>query len=315
MAKKFKSITELFGYPPNDIGEIAVDVTQRNLCPFTNRQCTKTSHDKRKVYGVCSVNAGVSPAPKPDVIVCPKRFYGKDYEVLGRLATSIWGTSIDFIAGGDISELLNKLSASTATVAVVALGSDSGKEIRIGKRPRFSIDWVLQSYVRKEGLRVPKEFVAVEVQSTDIIGNYRQNQSYFRDLRLGKSPAQKRPPQSQHGLNWANVYKRLIPQMISKGNVFRDSERCVGFFVITCSSVLEKIFDIIGELEPQPTYSRENVSIITYSLGVEARLGTIRTLVETGLVHFSLDDVIKGFTSNESHVSHMELDEVLRDVL
>lgn len=315
MAYHSKNISELFGYRQNDVSEKAVRATKLELCPFTSHRCTKTSHDRKNVYGVCSVSAGETHTNKSDVIVCPKRFYGLNYEILRGVTRKIWGADTEFVAGGDIHDLREKLSMSTAKITVVAFGSDSGKEIRLGNKRRQSIDWILQAYAGTNGTKTPNEFVAVEVQSTDIIGNYRENQSYFRNVRLGKSSKIDQPPNSRHGLNWANVYKRLIPQMISKGSIYRESERCVGFFVITCSTVLARIMNVIGNPEHKPTFSPENVSILTYSLGNDANHGRIRTLHESGLVHFSLDDIIKGFCSNQTDATPIDLDQVLRNIL
>lgn len=66
--------------------------------------------------------------------------------------------------------------------------------------------------------------------------------------------------------------------MISKGSIYRESERCVGFFVITCSTVLARIINVIGNPEHKPTFSPENVSILTYSLGKDVHDGKIRSL-------------------------------------
>ena len=82
MAYYTKNISELFGYRQNDVSEKAVQATKLELCPFTSHRCTKTSHDRKNVYGVCSVSAGETPTNKSDVIVCPKRFYGMNYEIL-----------------------------------------------------------------------------------------------------------------------------------------------------------------------------------------------------------------------------------------
>jgi len=40
---------------------------------------------------------------------------------------------------------------------------------------------------------------------------------------LEKNPNLQIPP-SKHGMNWANVHKRLIPQIIRKGQIYADPE-------------------------------------------------------------------------------------------
>ena len=102
MANYSKNISELFGYRQNDVSEKAMPVTKLELCPFTSHRCTKTSHDRKNVYGVCSVSAAETPNNKTDVIVCPKRFYGLNYEILRGVTRKIWGADTEFVVGGGI---------------------------------------------------------------------------------------------------------------------------------------------------------------------------------------------------------------------
>ncbi|MBO8589981.1 restriction endonuclease, partial [Staphylococcus aureus] len=54
-------------------------------------------------------------------------------------------------------------------------------------------------------------------------------------------------PTSQHGLNWANVHKRLIPQIIRKGVVYSRSNYVKkGLYFILPEIVYNKFEDVIG---------------------------------------------------------------------
>jgi hypothetical protein len=57
-----------------------------------------------------------------------------------------------------------------------------------------------------------KLIIPCEVQSADTTGNYRANwDAYSKELDS--------IPDSEHGMNWANIWKRLIPQLILKGSI------------------------------------------------------------------------------------------------
>ena len=77
------------------------------------------------------------------------------------------------------------------------------------------MDWVLAKV--KSGKL--KEYVGIEVQSIDITGNYRDCWHSYNNL----TPGTKIISSSCHGMNWANVHKRLIPQIIRKGLVYSRS--------------------------------------------------------------------------------------------
>lgn len=55
-----------------------------------------------------------------------------------------------------------------------------------------------------------KDFISVEAQTVDITGSYRLvYDAWLVDAELAKSPS--------FGLNWDNVYKRYVTQLIRKG--------------------------------------------------------------------------------------------------
>jgi Restriction endonuclease NotI len=63
------------------------------------------------------------------------------------------------------------------------------------------------------------EFVPVEVQSMDTTGSYQPEwyRLFGRTLPEGRF-------KKGSNINWENVNKRIIPQLMSKGNVFRREE-------------------------------------------------------------------------------------------
>jgi len=81
----------------------------------------------------------------------------------------------------------------------------------VGGRGGFFGDWILALVDESKNLQ---EFVAVEVQSIDTTGNYRKERDAYAagHAFTGSSRA---------GINWENVNKRILPQLIFKGHVLR----------------------------------------------------------------------------------------------
>lgn len=71
------------------------------------------------------------------------------------------------------------------------------------------------------------EFTAIEVQTIDTTGNYRLS-------RLALFEPERRIVKSTVGLNWENVNKRIIPQIVYKGQVLqRERLNKTGLWFVT----------------------------------------------------------------------------------
>lgn len=196
-----RDLVEIFGYAPDDKSTACRSLWTLGACPFTEAPCVKTNHDKTVVYGVCSVTTKYG-----DCVVCPNRLYAEGKAVLKRVAQDAFG-SLPFYS---FQEFVRR--RDVAEPCVVALGINSGSEVRV---PRLgSMDWVL---AKIEDLKLT-EYTGIEVQSVDVTGNYRDAWHAYR--RLGENDV---VPSSEHGMNWANVYKRLIPQILRKSLVYSRS--------------------------------------------------------------------------------------------
>ena len=261
-----KDIVELFGFSPDDQHQSAKDHFTTKKCPFVGTQCSKTNHDQSVIYGVCSVSNGIRQGQHQDVMVCPKRMYQNNYEMFDGVIHDVWGSSTELIVGGDTESLRRKMKL--AQEPVVAFGHASGNEISVNSNGRLSMDWVLQSYKTDEDLAgekfgVADEFVGIEVQSIDITGNYRDNWRSYSDQKTNPTAIGSNSllvPVSGHGLNWANVHKRLIPQIIRKGNIYKRIERCVGFYFLVPEIVYQVFEEVIGKPPAQKCPSRSNLS-------------------------------------------------------
>ncbi len=298
MKRPTRDIAEIFGYAPDDVTQKCRKFWLLGGCPFTNLGCKKTNHDKSLTYGTCSVTA-----PGGDCIVCPNRLYADNFATLRRISDDAFGPSIPFFK---YSEFLaqSKFSAEY----VVALGMDSGKEIQIGGGCKMSMDWVL---VHVRG-GVIQEYTGVEVQSIDITGNYRDTWHAYRNLSTTNVI-----PSSGHGLNWANVHKRLIPQLIRKGQVYSRSALVKsGIYFIVPEIVFQKFEQILGKDIPPVSEKAPNVmTVYTYALGSGTRQGSIRKLVLVRALRFTLESFIDRFVGGANLPPPEELDNAIRRAL
>lgn len=289
-----RDIAELFGYGPDDLSDDAVRRFRERSCPFSGRTCSKTDSSGDIVYGVCSVTEGATTGTDTDVVVCPERLYDDSYRLLREIAEVVWREEHQFIVGGSLENLRQR--ALAAPDSVVAFGQRSGGEVGT-PGGKLSMDWVLQRYAARDGTLVPSGFVGVEVQSIDITGNYRDCWSSYARYKVG-DPVHL-IEKSGHGLNWANVHKRLLPQIIRKGNVYKRTESCLGFFFLTPETVFRRFEGILGEVAEVAAPRKDVLSIVTVGLGAP-ETGQIRPLLTHRQIHHPIDDVALAF------VTHLE---------
>lgn len=311
MRAEKRDIIEIFGHAPDDISPEAQRYWKSSKCPFTQTKCTKSNHENTITYGVCSVSNGVKK-DDPSVIVCPKRLYRNNYHVLQDAIDCVWEEyNTSLVVGGSQEELLHK--ASSISSPAIALGQGSGNEVSTKTaNGNLSMDWVIQRYVNNHGCITPADYIGIEVQSIDITGNYKDAWHAYNDIHSGKDVAH--IPNSGHGLNWANVHKRLIPQIIRKGQIYKKSQRCSGFFFILPEIVFSKFEELLGKIDHQESANKNNLSILTYKLDKETDQGHIRPISLTKVIHYRLDDIIKAFSSTEGSKPALELDEKLMEI-
>lgn len=137
--------------------------------------------------------------------------------------------------------------------AVAVFGHKWGKELKLPKRDgvgSYFADWVL-ARIDEHGKLA--EFTSVEVQTIDTTGNYRDSRSAL--LKTERSIAK-----STVGLNWENVSKRIIPQLIYKGQILQRESLCrSGLWFVTPTPIYERLLTRLGGPEnldfgyaPQP---------------------------------------------------------------
>ena len=225
------TIWEIFGYRADDRSVRALDAAQSRQCPYLNEPCEKRLSDKA-ASGVCSIK----PVTSEPVICCPVRLYAGDYQVLRDVADMAFGPGHLLVAGP--SAVASARQSATPVVAV--FGKRWGKELRLPQKDGvggYFVDWVLALLDAQGELQ---EFVAVEVQTIDTTGNYREG-------RLGLLSPERLNPKTSAGLNWENVSKRILPQLIYKGQVLQREALCrKGLFFVCPAPVHERVMARLG---------------------------------------------------------------------
>jgi len=279
--RKKRDLVEVFGYAPEDLSKAARSLWNIGGCPFVNKACIKINHDQTITYGTCTVTS-----PYGDIIICPNRLYADDYSTLKCVATDAFG-DIPFLLFDEYIKQRESLEE-----CVVALGKNSGKEVQVGKH--LSMDWVLARIIGGELV----ESVGIEVQSIDITGNYRDAWHGYKNLPQTNIPLSDLPS-SQHGLNWANVHKRLIPQLIRKGVIYSRSKLVKkGLYFVLPEVVYNKFEGVIGsDIPTVDNASHETLTVFTYALGEPVLSGEQRELISVRRLRFTLDEFSNRFIS------------------
>ena len=233
-------ISEFFGYRAEDKSTRAIHAANSKICPFLNKPCTKVLSRDRTVSGVCSVRQKSSGSPS--VICCPIRIYADDYKMLRTIAAKAFGEGLNLYSGRTAVE-----KARRENGAIAVFGHGWGGELRLPQRQgvgSYFVDWVL---ARLDGAGELIEFTAIEVQTIDTTGNYRLARNGLLDERKIVSDTV--------GLNWENVSKRIIPQLIYKGQVLQREDLCrTGLFFVCPHPVYERILNRLGGKERIPVF-------------------------------------------------------------
>jgi len=124
-------------------------------------------------------------------------------------------------------------------------------------------------------------------------------------------------PSSQHGMNWANVHKRLIHQIIRKGIIYSSSNLVnSGLYFVVPDIVYQKFEDIIGKDIPLLESAEKGVlTIHTYDLSPSAKHGEQRKLLIKRNIRFSLDEFSQRFISGPNLPTGEQLDSAVKRVL
>lgn len=282
-------VVEFFGYKPLDpVGQKFAD----NLkCPFVDEACIKPRH------GACSLEQTNSDP----VIICPNRLYEDRHRVLDDLAKDAFGPQVAIKSSAEIARM--KLSGQLTGQEVAVFGKYWGSELSIPQPTNpdgeeaasFFIDYVLARLSRSGEM---DEFTAVEIQTIDTTGSYReQSEAFFSGSpfvdRRGNNPGW-----STAGLNWANVSKRILPQLIYKGYVLRRERRCgKGLFFVCPTAVLNKVRARLGTKMLEYPIAAGTITFQAYDIGPEQNSGQRRALLKGETFTTTVEQVAYAFVS------------------
>lgn len=240
-------ISEFFGYRAEDNSTAATTAAARQVCPFLGTQCAKVLSRDRVISGVCAVRQ--KTAGSPNVICCPNRIYAEDYKMLHLVAQQAFGSELNLYSGRAAVE-----KAKTENGAIAVFGHGWGGELRLPQRAgtgSYFVDWVL---ARLDGDGELVEFTAIEVQTIDTTGNYREARLALLDGRGITADTV--------GLNWENVSKRIIPQLIYKGQVLQREDLCrTGLFFVCPKPVYDRVLNRLGGKDRIPRFPTQPASI------------------------------------------------------
>lgn len=242
-------ISEFFGYRAEDNSTLAAQNVSRQVCPFLGSFCTKALGDRsnRTLSGVCSVRQ-VS-AGSPSVICCPNRMYAENYKMLSTIAEKAFRVSLNLYSGR-----LAVAKARQENGAIAVFGHGWGGELPLPKRQgrgSYYVDWIL---ARLDGAGELVEFTAIEVQTIDTTGSYKNARSALIDRQTIEKDTV--------GLNWENVSKRIIPQIIYKGQVLQREELCrSGLYFVCPKPVFDRVIERLGGKERLPQFPTQPAAI------------------------------------------------------
>lgn len=285
-------LCEIFGYAPDDTSDAARKQCKSQECPFVGGTCIKHSHPQGDapvvVYGACSVKNVRRTANVEEVIICPQRLYTGKYAALKACVYDALGsTTIPILTPSQYSDAKGRHTLPKD--CVVMLGQNCGREIVVAKKEvgKVSLDWV---FVRVRDQQ-PTMFIPGEVQSIDITGNYYATwRSYVNENRT--------IPPSDHGMNWANVWKRLIPQIVMKGAIASTSDLTTkGMYFVVPEIVYRRFERLVGNPPAQRAAAKGVLTVMTYSLGPAVPFGRIRPLQHVRTVRTLLTDFARAFAS------------------
>ncbi len=178
---------------------------------------------------------------------------------------------------------------------MAVFGKKWGGELRVPKKDGsgfYWMDWIL-ALLDEQGRLA--EFVAVEVQSIDTTGRYGEGRDALR------SP-QRRIVPTTAGFNWENVNKRILPQLIYKGQLLQRERFCKkGLYFVCPQPVYENILNRIGGEAALPEFANlqpASISFYVYDHDLEdVKDGVPVSLRLAGKRHTIIESLQRAFNS------------------
>lgn len=286
-------ISEFFGYRAEDHSDIALNTAAKRICPFLHSSCTKILSRFQVPSGACTLRQ--KTLGSPDVICCPVRLYAENYKMLNDISRLAFKSDLNLYAGRSAVE-----KAKEENGAVAVFGHGWGGELRLPQRKgvgSYFVDWVL-ARLNSEGEL--SEFTAIEVQTIDTTGNYQTaREALLNDRKIISDTV---------GFNWENVNKRIIPQLIYKGQVLQREDLCrSGLFFVSPKPIHDRVLARLGGKEKLPKFPSQPASIhfIAYDIANEwneGQISSINIVEEHSTTVYKVQEAFSSLTLPEGNV-------------
>jgi len=278
-----RTIHELFTYSATDRTEAARASRTTFFCPILGSPCSKNNDDGAErndsvlsgPLGACSVYNPKAVGPSHVTCLCPVRLYGDEYATLRTLAQDLLSEPERDVY------MFDEWASAGRPTGIVLVGKGSLGEMRT---EAGSLDWVA-AYVANGAM---VKYGGIEAQAIDTTGNYRANRAALmrEDHNI---------PPSGHGLNWENVNKRIIPQLLRKGMLLKrlaETEPAVGLGFLVDANVYSKFEARIGS----SMNDDDGFALVVHAYSLEAKRPYAATkLVLHKSVHASVDQLAERF--------------------
>ena len=230
-------ILEWFGYRSTDMSPDAAAVTNSKHCVHIGRDCAKQGKS-----GICSVSSGGENVP-----ICPRRLYSNNHDFLKTIAQEVFSDLGVELGASDGRPVLSAWPVARGRAATSGLpqvgvfgenpfGGELSLPPAVPGAGSPKVDFTLFAIDPSGELL---RFVPVEVQSIDTTGN---TAASLAGLKAGRQIFT-----STVGLNWENVNKRILPQLIVKGLMLQAEGKCThGLYFVTPEPVYKKIMLRLG---------------------------------------------------------------------
>ncbi|WP_084026954.1 NotI family restriction endonuclease [Mycobacterium avium] len=288
------TIYEWYGYRVEDRSEVAASTAAARHCPFTYGACIKDS-------GACSIEPFRSGER---VVICPRRLYFDDYSFLTHIAEDAFSDLLVDIGPHGRPSLVSasqarQVATTNGVSQVGVFGGAWDSEVRLpstmgGGSGGYSVDFTL-IVIDPTGELI--RLTPVEVQSIDTTGSLRTSVA-------GLVRAREAVP-SGVGLNWENVNKRILPQLIQKGLMLQAEALCTsGIYFVTPDPVFRKVMARLGGEQRFRRVPKQpgSITFVRYDYDYSAAVpdGQIMPLKQVSDFRISTSDLSIAFITPEN---------------
>ncbi|ODR25445.1 NotI family restriction endonuclease [Mycolicibacterium porcinum] len=285
------TVYEWYGYGVTDLSVDAEVAAAEKTCVFVPGPCTKKG-------GACAVK----PANEP-VVVCPKRLYFDQHRFLRDIASDAFSEfNIRSDENGQAllvhGDRAREEAMGSGQNQVGVFGQEFSGEIKLPPAmpggARYAVDFTLVVVDPSGDLLA---FTPVEVQTIDTTGSYQSSLKALCDDRTVVP--------STFGMNWENVNKRILPQLIIKGLMLQGERLCgTGMYFVTPEPVFDRIMLRLGSVDRLRRIPKQpgSITFVRYRYAYEetALSGTPLTLVSLDDITISTSDMSLAFISPEN---------------